>query len=633
MIKRIFGLILSIVLILLSVNVVKADNEFSVDAVVNYNIQRDGKTIVTHDITLENNFSTLYATSYTLTLQNIESGNVTAYKIDSGGNRNDLQTNVQKNGDTTTIKIDFSDAVVGQGAMRHFFVSYDNSQFAVRTGEIWEVSIPKLDENSTFRSYSVRLIIPESFGLEAYMSPKPDSLIEDSNGKVYFFNRDQIVQSAITAGFGPFQVFSFNLSYHLENPLSVTSQTQIALPPDTAYQKIYFSNISPDPFDITIDPDGNWLATYKLGGKERVDVKVVGTVQIFSGPRPFPIPSQEVLDANLKETEYWQVSDLKIKELADRLKSPRAIYDYVSQTLKYDVARVQPNVTRLGAVKALASPELAICMEFTDTFIAIARAAGIPTREVNGYAYTENPDIQPLGLVADVLHSWPEYYDAKSRVWIPIDPTWASTTGGENFFDKLDLRHFTFVIHGFDSVKPYAPGSYKLGPNPQKDVFVSFGKLPEIRDVTPMINVESKRTIPFIGTYLDIKVRNPGPLALYKFNPSVYFDDKLNSSQDVEILPPYANVNFQVKVPFSLLGKDTPDVVRVVANQTSIEIPTNKSQVVLISLVSLFAVFAASIILLLIRLRKIKLDRLSAKIAFLYGKVFRKASKNQDSSL
>ena len=95
-------------------------------------------------------------------------------------------------------------------------------------------------------------------------------------------------------------------------------------------------------------------------------------------------------------------------------------------------------------------------MEFTDLFITIARSAGIPAREVNGFAYTENPDIQPLSLVNDVLHAWPEYYDSEKGVWIPVDPTWGSTTGGVDYFSKLDLRHFTFVVHGKDSTKPYA---------------------------------------------------------------------------------------------------------------------------------------------------------------------------------
>ena len=132
-------------------------------------------------------------------------------------------------------------------------------------------------------------------------------------------------------------------------------------------------------------------------------------------------------------------------------------------------------------------------MEFTDTFIALSRAAGIPAREINGYAYTENPHVQPMGMVSDVLHSWPEYYDKEKNFWVPIDPTWGNTTGGVDFFHKLDLRHFAFVIHGVDSSKPYPPGSYKLGANPQKDVYVSFGKLPKMRN--PKISIKSENKL------------------------------------------------------------------------------------------------------------------------------------------
>lgn len=613
----------------ISTSVAHADNEFTVNADVTYEIQTNGKTLVTHDITLENNFSTLYATSYSLSLQNIETESVSSYSLDSSGAPQTLEVSSTKDGDNTLLKVSFTDAIVGKGSSRHFFISYENSAFAVKTGEIWEVSIPRLEENSTFRNYSIKLIVPPSFGLEAYMAPKPASFIENSSGKIYSFTRDQLEQGAITAGFGPFQVFSFNLAYHLENPLSVSSNAQIAIPPDTAYQKVYFENIDPKPTNVTIDPDGNWLATFHLSPRQRIDVKVIGTVQIFSGPRPFPIPSQTVLENNLKETEYWQINDSAIQTLARQLESPRAIYDYVSQNFIYDVDRVQVNVTRFGASEALKNPGKAICMEFTDTFIAIARAAGIPAREINGYAYTENPDIQPLGLVADVLHAWPEYYDRNNRVWVPIDPTWASTTGGENFFDKLDLRHFTFVIHGFDSTKPYAPGSYKLGPNPQKDVFVSFGKLPESRVGSAEIEVQSKKTIPFIGTYLNLIVKNTGPIAFYKLAPSVYFDQTLNQSEEIEVLPPYANVELRVKIPFSLLGKDTPDVVKVTADAAIIEIPTNKSSVVIISLVSLFSVFSLSIVALLLKLRKLRIDTFSVKIRTLYAKIFRKNPENQ----
>jgi hypothetical protein len=298
---------------------VHAQNEFSVDATVTYNIQDSGKTIVTHDITLENNLSNLYATNYALELENIDTQNVSA----SDANGHSIPFDVQKKGQVTNIKVSFSDAVVGKGSQRHFSVSYENNSFAVRTGEIWEVSIPRVDETNSFRNYKVILKIPSGFGLEAYVSPKPRTSESSDQGRIYTFDIDSVVQTGISAGFGQFQVFSFNLSYHLENPLAKSAQTQIALPPDTAFQKVYIQNINPKPNNVTVDADGNWLATYILspGLKGRVDVVVSGAVQIFAGYRSFPKPTETELSENLRATDYWQVNDPQIKALAAQLKT------------------------------------------------------------------------------------------------------------------------------------------------------------------------------------------------------------------------------------------------------------------------------------------------------------------------
>ncbi len=587
-----------------------SQDQFSVNANVIYKVEDSGKTIVTHDIILENLFSTLYATTYTLSLENIDAQNVQA--LDENGKSIPLET--QKEGEKTNIKLSFQTPVVGKGAKRHFSISYENSGLTVRTGEVWEVSIPRLDEQSYFNAYTVTLVIPQSFGLEAYISPKPSGNSQNDQGRIYTFDKSALIQTGITAGFGQFQVFSFNLSYHLENPLARDAKTQIAVPPDTAYQKVYFSKITPKPENVLIDADGNWLATYNLKPRQRVDIVVTGTVQIFASFRPFPKPSAEVISENLKETEFWQVNDSEIKALAAELKTPRAIYDYVSKKLKYDFSRVQPNVQRMGAKGALQNSENAICMEFTDLFVAISRAAGIPAREVNGYAYTENRELQPLSLVADVLHSWPEYYDSASGAWIPVDPTWASTTGGVDFFTKLDLRHFNFVMHGESAVKPYAPGSYKLGANPQKDVFVSFGKLSETRNSTPSLTASTKRSIPFFGSLYSIEIYNPGPSAIYSLYPTVFFDDTQKNRDFISVLPPYSSSKLDVEVPFSLLGKSTPDKVRIVADGSQIEIPTNKTQIIINSLIFLFIIFGAIVISVLIKLKKITFRPILGKI-------------------
>ena len=627
MFKKFLVFVFSSFLFFANFSLVRADNAFAVDANVTYQVQDTGKTVVTHDITLENLYSTLYATTYTLSLQNIQAQNVVATE----SNGKNIPVEVSQDGSNLNLKLNFPDAVVGKGVKRHFTVSYENGGFAIKTGEVWEISIPRLSDQSDFRNYNVNLVVPDSLGQEAYISPEPFSRSDANGSKSYSFTKDGISASGVTAGFGQFQVFSFNLSYHLENPLTIDSQTEIALPPDTAFQKVYLGKVDPKPANVRIDEDGNWLALYKLSPRQRIDVNVTGSVQIFASYRAFPKPSESVLSDNLQPTTYWQAGNDQIKMLAANLKTPQAIYDFVSKNLTYDYARVQPNAQRLGAIGALQSPTQAICMEFTDLFIAIARAAGIPAREINGYAYTENKELQPLSLVNDVLHAWPEYYDSSKGAWIPVDPTWGSTSGVD-YFNKLDLRHFAFVIHGKSDTQPYPPGSYKLGVNPQKDVYVSFGTLPQNRNSTPKITISTIRNIPFLNEIYDVKVYNPGPSSLDSFYPTVYFDNNQHSRDFVQILPPFATYETQITVPFSLLGKSTPDSIKVVVNDSQVEVSTNKSQVVTNSLLVLFVLFIALVVAVLFKLKKVSLKKFIDTISGLYAKITRKPTQNTNNS-
>ncbi|MFC1625653.1 transglutaminase family protein [Patescibacteria group bacterium] len=615
MLKKISIIAAFIILFFVSYKNTIAQNEFVIDSVINYQVEESGITTITHDITLENIYSNLYATSYTLSLFNINAINVRAY--DSNGSLEYEQNNEEGK---VNIKVNFKDSVVGKGKSRRFYINYQEDGFATQTGEVWEISIPRLSDENSYRNYSVSLKVPLNFGLEAYISPKPYSSDENEQARIYNFAKKDVSQTGITAAFGQFQVFSFTLLYHLENPLAKKAEVKIAIPPDTAFQKVYYQKLDPKPKNVNVDKDGNWMATYELSPRQRVDVTAQGDTQIFSSYRSFPIPTIENLNDNLSSSDYWQADDSRIKDLAIQLKTPKAIYDYVRENLTYNIDRVQPNVERLGAIGALNSPQDAICMEFTDLFIAIARASGIPAREVNGYAFTENPDIQPLSLVSDVLHSWPEYWDRAKNVWIPIDPTWAQTTGGIDYFNKLDLRHFVFVIHGLDTQKPYPPGSYKLGVNPQKDVFVSFGTLPENRTSSLKITAEPARNIPFLDSSLAIQIENPGPEALYDLYPSYYFDNILHSKDYIEVLPPYSSYETSIKIAFSFLGKNTPDKIKVVADGQEVEIPTHKLHVVITSVLALFILFAFIIIFVLVKTKKIYIRDIILKI----NNVFRK---------
>lgn len=551
-----------------------AQQEFITRVAITYDIASGGSATVTHNVTLENAMSNLYAKSYTLYLEGIDPQNPRAYQ----GSR-PLTASVSEEAGKTTVTVAFDDAVVGKGEKRNFSISFEDKALAVKTGEVWEISIPKVSDNSSFDAYEVRLAVPVDFGQVAYISPQPSERSISGGKYHYLFGRELISSNAIMAAFGQFQVFTFDLTYHLENPLARFAVIEVAIPPDSAFQKVTYEELSPRPEKVSMDPDGNFIALYRLKPRERVDVKAKGAVQIFSEPRAFPAPSVETLNANLLAKDFWETGDSDIAALAARLKTPRAIYDYVVSTLNYDYDRVRPNVARLGAKEALGSPKTAICMEFTDLFIAISRAAGIPAREVNGYAYTENPQLQPLSLVADVLHAWPEYWDGQRHAWIPVDPTWASTSGGLDYFSKLDLRHFAFVYHGQDSIKPYPPGSYKLGPNPQKDVFVSFGELPTIANKEPAIHIKTVRNFPILDMKLTVEVVNEGPVSLYNQTIDILFDDVVFDSKPVELLPPYGSYEVPVSVPLTFLGLTTPEKVEILFAGKSEVIPTFKISV------------------------------------------------------
>lgn len=600
MFKRIVISIFSLLLLLVNFQNVSAQEQFGINAKVKYEVDESGTTTVTNTVTLTNLYSDLYATTYQLTLDNIDPLNPKAFE---GESVLDIQKN--KTGTTTNLQVSFPDAVVGKGKSRTFTLVYENTEFASKTGEVWEISIPRLANKDAYGEYQATLVVPKSFGLEAYLSPSPLSKSEEGDTLVYLYSKEEVAKSGITAGFGKFQVFSFTLNYHLENPLNSSAKTEIALPPDTAFQRVFYDQINPKPVSLRVDDDGNWLASYDLKPRERIDIVAYGSVQMFPFARMSMNFDSESLSNGLGESKYWQVSDPQIASLAEQYRTPSEIYDFVVDYLDYDYSRVRPNVERLGARGALALPASAICMEFTDLFIAISRAAGIPAREINGFAYTENPEIQPLSLVADVLHAWPEYWNEERGVWVPVDPTWESTSGVE-FFDKLDLRHFTFVIHGKDPSTPYPPGSYKLGPNPQKDVFVNFGQLPEIREKNPNIIIEPQKSFPFLASKLKVTIENPGPSAQYNLEVKVFFDGEYNSTYFIPTLLPFSSEEQSIDIPFSLLGKGVPDTITVSALGTNVGAPTQKSQVIIYSLILILAVVAFIIGFIYLKVKKVK---------------------------
>jgi len=529
-----------------------ASAEFETAYDVRYQVSPTGITHVSQSISLTNKLSSVYATRYSLTLQGRQIENIVA--ADKEG---PLKIETQQFDNQTKIDLAFNERVVGKDKTLTFNLSYDANDLANKIGQVWEVAVPKLADPSQIDNYFLTLAVPQSFGQPAFISPNPNERGQEEDSFLYRFTKNQLATSGVSAAFGQLQIFDFVFSYHLQNPQLTPAIIEIALPPDTAYQRVLYQKIEPRPLDVEIDPDGNWLASYKLGGGDKLNVTAVGKAKILAKPQEnFLTPTPETLAQNLASSSYWQVDDHLIQVKAKTLKTPKQIYDFVVQTLSYDYSRVEEGAERLGALRALQTPQKAICMEFADLFIALARAAGIPAREINGYAHTNNPRLRPLSLVSDVLHSWPEYWNEEKQTWVPIDPTWEETTGGVDYFNKIDMNHFVFVIHGQDSKTPYPAGSYKTEEGFSKDIQVVFGKYED--EITPQIEAEFELGE---GMFFELDekgkiiIKNKGPSSVYNLPLKIEAQGiSLNSPAELIIvaLPPFGQEEVPIQLSSSL---------------------------------------------------------------------------------
>jgi len=125
-----------------------------------------------------------------------------------------------------------------------------------------------------------------------------------------------------------------------------------------------------------------------------------------------------------------------------------------------DYNKINSKNTRLGADYVMSHPNEAVCLEFSDLFVAIAREKGIYSREIEGYGFSLDPKLQPISLSSDVLHAWPEYFDPVTQNWVSVDPTWENTSGID-YFSSFDLNHIVFSIHGQNPDYPLPAGMYK----------------------------------------------------------------------------------------------------------------------------------------------------------------------------
>ncbi|MGB9883180.1 MAG: transglutaminase-like domain-containing protein [Microgenomates group bacterium] len=430
--------------------------DYQTDYKVEYNLfESEGRlnSLVNFDIKITNLRSDVYVSRFSLTFP--KTFLISNLKVfDDQG---EIIPKVNIDDFSTKINVEFNNPNIGKNSVNNLFLRFNQVNLFKINGNIWEVALPVID-NKDNESYQVIVNLPLNTNKKISISKPKPSLI--NNNQIIWNNPKTRM---IYAVFGDQQIYETQLYYHLKNPEVFPVSTEIALPPDTLYQKIFLESLEPLPSSVYQDEDGNFLAKYILKPKEEKTILFKGKIVVYVKPQEELLflvrkNSNNQKKYLLNQEKYWQIKSL---DKIDNLRSPEDIYYFVTNYLQYDYKKVNSNNKRLGAQAALMNPENAVCLEFTDLFVAAAREKGIMAREIEGYGFSYDSQLQPLSLITDVLHSWPEYYDDQLGLWRQVDPTWENTSGID-YFSSFDLNHITFVIHGKRSDYPVSAGNYKM---------------------------------------------------------------------------------------------------------------------------------------------------------------------------
>jgi len=233
------------------------------------------------------------------------------------------------------------------------------------------------------------------------------------------------------------------------NPVGKAKKVKFTcLIPNNLYLTQHIKNLTYSiPPKTVFTANGNKYAQFILDSlNQKIDLIINLTIDLYN--KDFSSSNKKVkhlthsLDLFLINEEFIEISDSTIINLSKKLKrnkplkTVKHIYQFVHENIKYSGY----NSTSIGAAKTLKYGH-GDCTEFTDLFVALCRASGIPAKVTVGYTTTF--DNSPL-------HSWPEVYLNKYG-WVRFDPTSNNAIDFSNLHNKYiqlsSIRNDSLLSH------------------------------------------------------------------------------------------------------------------------------------------------------------------------------------------
>jgi len=229
---------------------------------------------------------------------------------------------------------------------------------------------------------------------------------------------------------GPDRAFMYTpmVEFDLSYDFSVPGETQRVefriIVPQTieSRQNILSVSYSPQPSRI-FDENGNRYAEFVFVQPDR-HVNVVMTVRaellkydLLTARlnRRAGYPESEPLEDFLRSEKYIEKDHQEIQQIAEGIEGEtdidivKNIYDHILDNMEYSILGRKD----WGALKAVQLGK-GDCTEYSDLFVALCRARGIPARTASGYT---------VGFGStSTRHNWAEVYLSEFG-WVPFDPT------------------------------------------------------------------------------------------------------------------------------------------------------------------------------------------------------------------
>lgn len=374
-------------------------------------------------------------------------------------NGENVQYNIERNDTGIKISVPFT-RELRYGDSETFTISYKSKDLVNKNGKIYDIYITPFSTNYQFESeqdtqtFTTRLRIPNSLPEVNFAIPN-NRIKTDDDFRIIEIETSQLIGNFAWIQLGTQQIYDFKLSLPIKpslNNISLYNSYEIAIPRsiNTARvkQSVYYTEFTPEPTFIRKDSEDNLIAVFNIPANESSEITIYGYAIIDqlktdiinnSGNLTDLEDSKIELESLLAPSDFWEVDHPEIMAKANSLKDSENIYEIVEKTYQDIVNSIDYSevdrfglTERKGALSTLRGGG-AVCMEYSDLFITLIRAQGIPARAAYGHGFDSRVPIEE-----QVGHQWAEVYFPGIEEWVAVDVTWGES--GQKLIGG-DLNH------------------------------------------------------------------------------------------------------------------------------------------------------------------------------------------------